>query len=118
MSLAELKANSKDLGFLVNIPSSRTLRSNQPFLGKLINNSRFIEDFPIYASVLYELSEEDFHEIRRMTEMESPMPNEERVDDRKCQGDSDLGRIGVTGGDLKFSCVPGCDLTSIDRSRW
>ena len=34
-----------------------------------------------------------------------------RVDDRKCQGDSDPGRSGVTGGDPEFSCVTRVDLT-------
>ena len=33
-----------------------------------------------------------------MEGMESPMPSEERVDDRKYQGDNDPDRIGATGG--------------------
>ena len=67
-------------------------------LGSLSNkSSRFIEDFEIYASVLYELREADFPEIRRMEKMESPTPKEKRVDDRKGHGDSDPYRIGVTG---------------------
>ena len=37
----------------------------QSFLGSLNYYSRFIEDFAIYASVLYELREVDFYEINR-----------------------------------------------------
>ena len=40
-------------------------------LGSLNYYRRFIEVFAIYASVLYELREADFHEIRRMDEAES-----------------------------------------------
>ena len=35
----------------------------QSFMGSLNDYSRFIEDFALYASVLYELREADFHEI-------------------------------------------------------
>ena len=73
--LAGLEAHPKDLGSLVNIPFPRTLRSMQSFLGSLNYYSRFIEDFAIYASVLYELREPDFHEIRRMDEAESSTRN-------------------------------------------
>ena len=38
----------------------------QSFLGILNYYSRFIEDFAIYTSVLYELREADFHNIRRL----------------------------------------------------
>ena len=74
-SLSGLEAHPKDLGSLVNIPFPRTLRSMQSFLGSLNYYSRFIEDFAIYASVLYELREPDFHEIRRMDEAESSTRN-------------------------------------------
>eukprot|EP00644_Phytophthora_capsici_P010197 jgi/Phyca11/120516/e_gw1.41.70.1 len=36
----------------------------QSFLGSLNYYSRFIEDFSIYAAILYELREVDFHEYR------------------------------------------------------
>ena len=65
VSLAGLEAHPKDLGSPVNIPFAQTLRSMQSFLGSLNYYSRFIEDFAIYASVLYELREADFHEIHR-----------------------------------------------------
>ena len=67
ISLAGLEAYPKDLESLVNIPFPKTLRSMQSFLGSLNYYSRFIEDFAIYASVLYELREADFHEIGRLT---------------------------------------------------
>ena len=102
VSFAGLEAHPKDLGSLVNIPFPRTLRSMQSFLGSLNYYSRFIEDFAIYASVLYELREADFHEIRRMDEAESSTRNGKRADDRKCLGDHDPNRNSVTGGVPKF----------------
>ena len=60
---------------------------------------RFIEDFAIYASVLYELREADFHEIRRMDKTESLTLNNKAVEYRKCRGDTNRDRISVTGGD-------------------
>ena len=90
----------------------------QSFLGSLNYYSRFIEDFAIYASVLYELREADFHGIRRMEKMESPTPNEKRAYDRRSRGDSDPDRIGVTGGDPDCFDVTGGDLNLTDRSRW
>ena len=66
VSLARLEANPKDLGSLVNIPFPRTLQAMQSFLSSLNYSSRFIEDFAIDASVLYELREADFHEMVRM----------------------------------------------------
>ena len=42
------------------------------FLGSLNYYSRFIEDLAIYASVLYELREVDFHEINRASEDPKP----------------------------------------------
>ena len=65
MSLAELKANPKDLYSLVNIPFPRSLRSVQSFLGSLNYYSQFIKDVFVNASVLYGLREADFHEIHR-----------------------------------------------------
>ena len=43
----------------------------QSFLEGLNYYSRKIEYFAIYALVLYELREADFHEVRRMDEAES-----------------------------------------------
>ena len=49
----------------MNIPFPKTLLSMQSFLGILKYYSWFIEDFAIYASVLKELREANFHKIRR-----------------------------------------------------
>ena len=87
----------------------------QSFLGSLNYYSRFIEDFAIYASVLYELREADFHEIRRMDEAESSTRNGKRADDRKCLGDHDPYRNSVIGGDPTFFSVAGGDTTCTDR---
>ena len=97
VSLAGLEAQPKDLGSLVYIPFPRALRSMQSFLWSLNYYSRFIAYFAIYASVIYELREADFHEISRMEKVESPIPREKRVGDRKCRGNSDPDRIGLQG---------------------
>ena len=65
LSAQGLEACPKDLDALANLPFPQTLRAMQSFLGSLNYYSRFIEDFAVYAAVLYELREADFHEIRR-----------------------------------------------------
>ncbi|POM77204.1 Reverse transcriptase [Phytophthora palmivora] len=55
-----LEANPKDLGALTDLTFPGSLRSMQSFLGSLNYYSRFIEDYAIYAAVLYELREVDF----------------------------------------------------------
>ncbi|POM70515.1 Reverse transcriptase [Phytophthora palmivora] len=55
-----LGANPKDLEALTDLAFPGSLRSMQYFLGSLNYYSRFIEDYAIYAAVLYELREVDF----------------------------------------------------------
>ncbi|POM65029.1 LOW QUALITY PROTEIN: Reverse transcriptase [Phytophthora palmivora] len=57
VSAEGLEASPKDLEALGNLPFPRTLRSMQSFLGSLNYYRRFIEDFAVYAAVLYELRE-------------------------------------------------------------
>ncbi|GMF30453.1 unnamed protein product [Phytophthora fragariaefolia] len=64
VSVDGFEAHPKDLKSLANLPFPRTMRSMQIFLESLNYYSRFIEDFAIYAAVLYELREASFHEIR------------------------------------------------------
>ncbi|POM64657.1 Reverse transcriptase [Phytophthora palmivora] len=66
-----LEASPKDLENLANLPFPQTLRAMQSFLGSLNYYSRFIEDFAVYAAVLYELRESDFHELRRANKVNS-----------------------------------------------
>ncbi|GMF60250.1 unnamed protein product [Phytophthora fragariaefolia] len=75
-----LEAHPKDLESLANLPFPRTLRSMQSFLGSLNYYSRFIKDFAIYAAVLYELREADFHEIRVKEEIK-PVPDPQLIGD-------------------------------------
>lgn len=67
VSAEGLETHPKDLSALQELPFPTNLRSMQSFLGSLNYYSRFIEDFAIYASVLYELREADFYEIARQT---------------------------------------------------
>ena len=46
----------------------------QSFLGSLNYYSRVIEDFAIYASVLYELRETDLFEISKSGGIDHPVP--------------------------------------------
>ena len=64
VSEAGLEANPKDPNSLVNLLFPTSLRSMQSFLGSLIYYIRYIEDFAIHASVLYELRETEFCEIK------------------------------------------------------
>ncbi|POM58456.1 Reverse transcriptase [Phytophthora palmivora] len=68
-----LETHPKDLSALQELPFPTNLRSMQSFLGSLNYYSRFIEDFAIYASVLYELREADFYEIARRTKSTGTM---------------------------------------------
>ncbi|POM81057.1 Reverse transcriptase [Phytophthora palmivora] len=67
VSVDGLGTHPKDLSLLQELPFPTNLRSMQSFLGSLNYYSRFIEDFAIYASVLYELREADFYVIARST---------------------------------------------------
>ena len=78
VSLAGLKADPKDIGSLINIPFPQTLRAMQSFLSSLNLYSRFIEDFAIYALVLYDLREADFSKIRRVNGSNGPKPEVEK----------------------------------------
>ena len=71
----------------------------QSLLGSLNYYSQFIEEFAIYASVLYELREAAFHEIHRLDNTGLPTLNKKAVEDRMGQGDIDPDRTVVTGGD-------------------
>ncbi|GMF33053.1 unnamed protein product [Phytophthora fragariaefolia] len=55
-----LEENPKALAALTDLPFPQSLRSMQSFLGSLNFYSRFIEDYAIYAAVLYEMREVDF----------------------------------------------------------
>ncbi|POM73861.1 Reverse transcriptase [Phytophthora palmivora] len=71
LSASGLEASPKDLDNLANLPFPQTLRAMQSFLGSLNYYSRFVEDFAVYAAVLYELRESDFHEMRRANKVDS-----------------------------------------------
>ncbi|OWZ03421.1 reverse transcriptase [Phytophthora megakarya] len=60
-----LEAKSKDLSALTDLTFPGSLRAMQSFLGSLNYYSRFIKDYAIYASVLYELRETDFVAMMR-----------------------------------------------------
>ncbi|KAI9986079.1 hypothetical protein PInf_024937 [Phytophthora infestans] len=55
-----LEANPKDLSSMADLSFPQSLRAMQSFLGSLNYYSRFIEDYALFAVVLYELREVDF----------------------------------------------------------
>ncbi|OWZ17370.1 LOW QUALITY PROTEIN: reverse transcriptase [Phytophthora megakarya] len=64
-----LEVNPKDLKSLTDLPSPGSLRFMQSFLGSLNYYSRFIEDYAIYASVLYELRLVEFAELEKRSDL-------------------------------------------------
>ena len=125
--LVGLEANPKDLRSLVNIPFPRTLRSMQSFLGSLYYYSRFIEDFAIYASVLYELREADYHEIIRVNgatkNMSAVGPDtvhgrcEENDRNLYSNGENDVDRYPISGDDRDLCPNSEIDVVRLPNSR-
>ncbi|KAE9161755.1 hypothetical protein PF004_g30722 [Phytophthora fragariae] len=64
-----LEAKPKDLSSLRDLPFPSSLRAMQVFLGSLNYYSRFLEDYAVYASTLYELREVDFAELKARTDL-------------------------------------------------
>ncbi|OWZ06331.1 LOW QUALITY PROTEIN: reverse transcriptase [Phytophthora megakarya] len=64
---------SKDLKSLTDLRFPGSLRSMQSFLGSLNYYNRFIEDYVIYASVLYELHEVEFVELEKRSDLRKIM---------------------------------------------
>ncbi|OWZ08237.1 reverse transcriptase [Phytophthora megakarya] len=74
-----LEANPKDLKSLTDLPFPGSLRSMQSFLGSLNYYSRFIEDYVIYASVLYELREVEFAELEKRPDLREIMDQNDPI---------------------------------------
>ncbi|KAE9075070.1 hypothetical protein PF005_g25099 [Phytophthora fragariae] len=79
IGIQEDDANPKDLEMLCNLPFPRTLRAMQSFLESLNYYSRFIEDFAVYAAILYEV---DFFELWRRESAEIGRPKTGGVEQR------------------------------------
>ena len=118
VSLAGLEAHPKDLESLVNMPFPQTLRSMQSFLGSLNYYSRFIEELAVYASVLYELRESDFHEIRRGGEVQASTLNVKIERDLDPKVTSDRDRTSEIGNMADHDLVTGDDHDPDERNRW
>ncbi|KAJ8575379.1 hypothetical protein ON010_g3835 [Phytophthora cinnamomi] len=71
VSAEGMEAQPNDLSSLAGLPFPTTLRSMQSLLGSLNYHSRFIEDFAIYASILYELREADFFEASKVSKIKT-----------------------------------------------
>ncbi|OWZ10019.1 reverse transcriptase [Phytophthora megakarya] len=79
VSTEGLEANPKDLKSLTDLPFLGSLRSMQSFLGSLNYYSRFIEDYTIYASVLYELREVEFAELEIRSDLRKIMDQNDPI---------------------------------------
>ncbi|OWZ13202.1 LOW QUALITY PROTEIN: reverse transcriptase [Phytophthora megakarya] len=73
VAIEGLEANPKDLKSLTDLPFPGSLRSMQSFLCSLNYYSRFIEDYAIYAFVLYELREMEFAELEKRSDLRKIM---------------------------------------------
>ncbi|TYZ62683.1 hypothetical protein PybrP1_000228 [[Pythium] brassicae (nom. inval.)] len=60
VSAVGLEAKPKNLESLAALQFPRSLKAMQSFLDSLNDNSRFIEDYAVYATILYEVLEKDF----------------------------------------------------------
>ncbi|OWZ19162.1 reverse transcriptase [Phytophthora megakarya] len=95
VSSAGLEAKPKELETIANLPFPTKLKGMQSFLGSLTYYSRFIEDFAVYAVILYELREADCHEIARMN---SEGTQKTRADDGLITGgERDRRRVVICG---------------------
>ncbi|OWY97213.1 reverse transcriptase, partial [Phytophthora megakarya] len=74
-----LETIPKDLKSLTDLPFPGSLRSMQSFLGSLNYYSRFIEDYAIYASVLYELREVEFAELEKRSDLRKIMDRNDSI---------------------------------------
>ncbi|OWZ02237.1 LOW QUALITY PROTEIN: reverse transcriptase [Phytophthora megakarya] len=86
MAKVEYLANPKDLSALTDLAFPGSLRAMQSFWGSLNYYSRFIEDYAIYASVLYELRETDFAAMMKeatQARIQQVLEEEDGVDHRK-----------------------------------
>ncbi|OWZ10236.1 LOW QUALITY PROTEIN: reverse transcriptase [Phytophthora megakarya] len=72
LSTEGLEAKPKDLEAFSNLPFPTELKSMQSLLGSLNYYSRFIEDFAVYASIMYELREVDYYQIARLKSTGEP----------------------------------------------
>ncbi|KAE9295696.1 hypothetical protein PF008_g24196 [Phytophthora fragariae] len=91
-----LEANPKDLSALTDLPFPVSLRAMQSFLGSLNYYSKFIEDYAIYAAVLYELREVDFADMNKPE-------NRSRVQDLAATAGDDLeGARDPADADLRW----------------
>ncbi|GMF49031.1 unnamed protein product [Phytophthora fragariaefolia] len=55
-----LRADAKKLNAITELSFPKTKKGVQPFLGALNYYSRFIQDFAVYGTALYQMREEDF----------------------------------------------------------
>ncbi|OWY91809.1 reverse transcriptase, partial [Phytophthora megakarya] len=69
VSIGGLEANPKDLKSLTDLP----------FPGSLRVPGRFIEDYAIYASVLYELREVEFAELEKRSDLRKIMDQNDPI---------------------------------------
>ncbi|OWZ05002.1 reverse transcriptase [Phytophthora megakarya] len=79
VSIGGLEANPKDLKSLTDLSFPGSLRSMQSFLDSLNYYSRFIEDYAIYASILYELREVEFAELEKRSDLRNIMDQNDPI---------------------------------------
>ncbi|KAE9078186.1 hypothetical protein PF010_g23224 [Phytophthora fragariae] len=111
-----MEARPEDLSSLANLPFPTTLRSMQSFLGSLNYYSRFIEDFAIYASILYELREADFFEATRRSKI-NPDVGLTGDDDSQPSGEDKWARAMTAFTVLKDKLVRAPILRHFDPDR-
>ncbi|OWZ09980.1 LOW QUALITY PROTEIN: reverse transcriptase [Phytophthora megakarya] len=104
VSAAGLEANPTELDLIANLP----------FPTKLKAMHCFMEDFAVYAAILYELREADFHEITRMNPEGT---RETRGDDGLITGASMIARAKNAFTMLKAKSIATTVLKHFDPER-
>ncbi|OWY93100.1 reverse transcriptase [Phytophthora megakarya] len=92
VSIGGLEASPKVLKSLTDLPFPGSLRSMQSFQGSLNYYSRFIEDYAIYASVLYELREVEFAELEKRSDLRRILDRNDPI-----SRDHDPSEVKLTG---------------------
>ncbi|OWY99619.1 reverse transcriptase [Phytophthora megakarya] len=94
VSSAGLEAKPKELNAIANLPFPTKLKTMQSFLGCLNYYSRFKENFAVYAAILYELREADFHEIAKMNAEETQVEDGQLTGGERDRSQALQGRLG------------------------
>lgn len=81
-----IQVKPKDLASLMELQFPRTLKAMQSFMGSIIYYGQFIDNFAVYAAILYESTNEDLQKsedekriMRAKTALNTEKQSNERI---------------------------------------